>query len=90
MNVIPKFMRFYNNEHCENNEDKENFNPVLKQYSPIKNKPKKRNTVLKELTERNRKKSNINIKGKTEESELGNLFNNMECNIRRNRTTREM
>lgn len=90
MNVIPKFMRFYNNEHVEDNEDKENFNPLLKQYSPLKNKPKKRNTVLKELTERNRKKSNINLTGKTEEGDLGNLFNNMDFYFRKKRSTREM
>lgn len=90
MNVIPKFMRFYDTETLESNEDKENFNPVVKQYSPVKNIIKKRNTVLKELTERNRHKGNLEVKSKKDESEIGFLFNNMDLINRKSRFGREI
>lgn len=90
MNVIPTFMRFYNTETTENNEDKENFNPLIKQYSPIKNSIKKRNTILKEITDRNRKIICLENKNKVEESELGNLFSNMDSAIKKTRFGREM
>ncbi|WUR04001.1 uncharacterized protein VNE69_07070 [Vairimorpha necatrix] len=83
-------MRFYNEENDETTDDKENFNPLVKQYSPLKSIAKKRNTILKEITDKNRIRMSIENKEKGEESELGNLFNNMENITRKKRFGREM
>lgn len=88
MNIIPNFMRYYCNELQD--ADKENFDPSVQQYSPIKNKIKKRNNILKEVTERNRKLKNVDNKNNVKYDEIDTLFFNLESSLRKERYSRDM
>ncbi|EOB14869.1 hypothetical protein NBO_13g0046 [Nosema bombycis CQ1] len=95
MNVIPNFhkMRIERidfNEEIESN-DKENFDPSACKYSPVKTKPKRRINILKEITERNKKKnSKKQLKEENRESEIENLFQTFRSPLKKNKRTREM
>lgn len=94
MNVIPKFykmrLEFNFNEEVEST-DKENFDPTARKFSPMKAKPKKRINVLKEITEKNKKKGpGKEISQETKETEIDNLFQSFHSPLKKPRHTREM
>lgn len=94
MNVIPKFykmrLELNYNEEVEST-DKENFDPTSKKFSPMKTKPKKRINILKEITEKNKKKGPGRERTQeTKETEIDNLFLSFNSPLKKPRHTREM